>query len=393
MAINFGLTETGFLAPTYDEILDSVEDDFIQSFGQDIVLTSNSNFGIIARLIAWRETLLIQTLQKEYYSAFISTATNSSLDRLGANLGLPRKVEMPSSVNLQIQTDDQYLVQAGEKFETEDGIVFSLTKDVLTAQDTNGNWIGIGELESDETGEMNNVPAGSITIVSNPNDDIISVTNPQPAAGGQDREEDEEYRARLILENADRPGPTAAGIKSALMNLPGVRQVGIVENPSNQNDASGNPAYSVHIYVLGGQDEDIADCLANHIAAGITLDGTKAIDVNDAAGNTRTINFDSGTDLPIYVSVDITANEQFDADEGADSVKEAIINYINQLEMGDSVFLTKLYPPVYVIPGVEEAKIQIGLAMDKLASDDIKCSQFEAPSCEADHIEVTVNGV
>ena len=68
---NWGLTENGFIAPSYEEVLDSVEDDFISKFGTDIVLTSNSNFGILARLIAWRETLMIQELQKNYYSAFM----------------------------------------------------------------------------------------------------------------------------------------------------------------------------------------------------------------------------------------------------------------------------------------------------------------------------------
>ena len=63
---NWGLTENGFIAPSYEEVLDSVEDDFISKFGTDIVLTSNSNFGILARLIAWRETLMIQELQGRF---------------------------------------------------------------------------------------------------------------------------------------------------------------------------------------------------------------------------------------------------------------------------------------------------------------------------------------
>lgn len=52
LALNFGLDSTGFTAPTYDEILDSIETDMQAKFGNDIVLTSNSNFGIIARLMS-----------------------------------------------------------------------------------------------------------------------------------------------------------------------------------------------------------------------------------------------------------------------------------------------------------------------------------------------------
>ena len=41
MASDFGLHKRGFVAPTYEEVLDSVMDDFQQRFGTDIVLTSN----------------------------------------------------------------------------------------------------------------------------------------------------------------------------------------------------------------------------------------------------------------------------------------------------------------------------------------------------------------
>ena len=127
---NWGLTENGFVAPSYEEVLDSVEDDFISKFGTDIVLTSNSNFGILARLIAWRETLMIQELQKNYYSAFISTATDTSLDRVGSNIGVGRKVEHPASALIEVTTDGEYLIEAGETFETEDGYVFELERDI-----------------------------------------------------------------------------------------------------------------------------------------------------------------------------------------------------------------------------------------------------------------------
>ena len=50
----WGLSATGFYVPSYEEVLDSIQDDFIARFGSDIVLTSNSNFGIITRMMARR---------------------------------------------------------------------------------------------------------------------------------------------------------------------------------------------------------------------------------------------------------------------------------------------------------------------------------------------------
>lgn len=393
MASDFGLHKRGFVAPTYEEVLDSVMDDFQQRFGTDIVLTSNSNFGIIARLIAWRETLLIQELQKTYYSAYISTATESSLDRLGANLDLPRKVATPSFANIEIKTEEEYLIQAGEQFETADGVLFDLIKDVVTSKNPDGTYTGIGTVQSVDTGAYNNVLPNTITIMYNPDENVVSVTNPEKAAGGQDYEDDATYRARLIMENVAKPGPSAAGIKSALMNLSGVRQVNVVENPNAEANQYGDPPYSVHIYVLGGKEQDIAQCLVDNVAAGITMAGTKQITAQDNTGTPQTVSFDFAKDKPIYATVQIRTNEEWNADEGIQDVKQAIADYVNSLLMGQEVYLTKIYPSIYSIPGVGEAKVQIGTDPNHLYDKDIVTEPFEAVSCNTDNIQVNVDGI
>lgn len=393
MASDFGLHKRGFVAPTYEEVLDSVMDDFQQRFGTDIVLTSNSNFGIIARLIAWRETLLIQELQKTYYSAYISTATESSLDRLGANLDLPRKVATPSFADIEIKTEEEYLIQAGEQFETADGVLFDLIKDVVTSKNPDGTYTGIGTVQSVDTGAYNNVLPDTINIMYNPDENIISVTNPEKAAGGQDYEDDATYRARLIMENVAKPGPSAAGIKSALMNLSGVRQVNVVENPNAEANQYGDPPYSVHIYVLGGKEQNIAQCLVDNVAAGITMAGTKQITAQDNTGTPQTVSFDFAKDKPIYATVQIRTNEEWNADEGVQDVKQAIADYVNNLLMGQEVYLTKIYPSIYSIPGVGEAKVQIGTDQNQLYDKDIVTEPFEAVSCNTDNIQVNVDGI
>lgn len=390
---NWGLTENGFVAPSYEEVLDSVEDDFISKFGTDIVLTSNSNFGILARLIAWRETLMIQELQKNYYSAFISTATDTSLDRVGSNIDVGRKDEHPASALIEVTTDGEYLIEAGENFETEDGYVFELERDITTTQQPDGSWKGTGWVESDEPGAMYNVEANKITLESNPDDNVLSVTNPEPANGGQDFEDDETYRARLLEENEAKPGPTAWGMKSALMELPGVRDVNPVENDKGYPNKWGDDPYSVHIYILGGNDNDIAHTIVNHMAAGITLVGSRAMDVMDATGNPRTVHFDHAIDKPVYVKVTLKVNEGWNDDEGADDVKAAVADYINHLIIGKTLFLTRLYPLVYSVDGVDEAVIEIGTNKGNMGGQNIVNEINEAVSCDESNIEVDVNGV
>lgn len=393
MTVDWGLKETGYIAPSFAELLDGMEDDYRTRIGDDIALTSNSNFGIFARVMTDREYHAIQGLEKIYYSGFYSTATNSALDRLAANVALVRKVDAPARAKIVITTDDEYLIQAGEKFETEGGFIFDLTDDVITTKQADGAWQGIGNVQAEDTGEITNVPANSITIVSNPNEDIISVTNPQPAGGGQDYEDDETFRRRLIMENAARPSPTEPGIKSALMNLTGVKQVGFVDNSTYETDKFGNPECSVHIYVLGGNDDDIAKTLVDYGAAGITLVGSRVLTVPDVTGDLKTVKFDHTKQHEIYVKVAVNINDEWNSDDGVDDIKQAICDEINTWELGQKVYLTKLYPVTYDVNGVDDATITIGNSKSTLGEDNISIERSEFAHCDPDNVEVDLIGL
>lgn len=387
MAIKYGLTANGFISPTFEEILDSIEADFRTRFGDDIVLTSNSMFGIIARLMAWRERDTWNQLQEVYYSSFINTGTETALDRQGANTGVTRKVEEPSYGVIKVVTDGEYEVQAGEVFSTEDGIEFVLLNSIYTKQNSDGTWSGQGAVQSQDKGEFSNVKANTVTVVSNPDMNIISVTNPDPIGGGQDTESDEEFRDRLIDENTAKPGPTRNGIKSALRNLPGVKQVGIVDNPNNEADKYGNPPNSVHIYVLGGNDEQIAETIGSHIAVGVKLTGSRIISYTDEDGLQRSVPFDYAKERDIFVNVEIKTDSDFNEDSGKDEIMQNIQDYINSLQMGDSIILTKLYPCVYDIDGIYEASISIASRVPgdttplEYKQEDIILDSYEAPIC------------
>lgn len=395
MAINsqWGLTATGFYVPSYEELKSSIEDDFIKNWGENIPLTSNSNFGILVNQFARRDRANWEQDQLVYYSTFISTAQGAALDYIGGNLGVARKTDKPATAQVTVTTSEEFLLQAGERFETEDGYEFTLLRDLLTTKQSNGTYQGTEWVQCEETGSDTNVPANSITIESDPADEVISVTNVQAAGDGQDYEDDETYRERLRMENAARPGSTHAGIRSALMNLSGVRQVDIVENPTEVVDKYGNVPESFHVYVLGGNKQDIAETLVDYIAAGITMNGKVVLNPIDATGNHREIKFDFATEKQIYVKIDINTDESWNIDDGLDNIKQAVVDYINELKMGDKVYVTKLYPSIYSIDGVSDARVQIGIDPTKVTDADITNERYEVPTCKLENVEVTLNGL
>lgn len=405
-----GMTEAGFNAPTYSETLEMVQDAFRSTIDKDISLSSNSVAGNLAEEIAWRITNVNQNAQGVYYAGYVSTAQGVELDRLGSNFGLTRKVATNSTAEITIRTREEYLVQAGEQFETEDGIIFNLLNDVLTVKDTTATptkqensddddedddeepaptFVGKGIVQSDEKGAMNNVPANTITVVSNPDDNIATVTNEKRAGGGQDDETDEEFRDRIIIENVAKPGATENGIRSALKNLSGVRQVNFVYNKESVTDKYGNPPYSVNIYVLGGDSQEIAQTLYDNVAAGSNLTGNQSVTIDDVNGFPTVIKFSFANEIRIFVKVKIKTNDKWNNDSDIESLKQEIADNINQLEMGKTVFSTKLYSIIYNYDGIEEAIVSVGKDENGLADNaDITPDRFEVPTCVISNVEI-----
>lgn len=412
---NYGVTPSGFFSPTYAEVLDNIQDKFKSVFGNNIALESNSNLGIQSRLDALIIYNAYQELQKNFYNSFVSTATDTALDRLGNNFGVIRKVAEPSYVELTIRTSEEYLIQAGEQFETEDGIVFTLLSDVLTEKDENiskspvakdedqdddtdddtddepiGTFVGKGMAQSIETGSMNNVRENTITIVSNPDDNIDSVTNEKIAGGGQDYEPDETYRERIILENLAKAGSTEKGVYAALMNLSGVRQVGFTPNPTSEVDKDGNPPYSIHTYVLGGNGQEIAQALYDNIAAGTIFVGDESYTVTDVNGFPKTMHFSFASELVIYVDVKLKTNDLWNEDSDPNELKQEISDQIQQLKMGSPVLSTKLYSVIYDFEGISEALVSIGSSQDSLtANGDVVPTKFQVPICDVKNINIS----
>jgi uncharacterized phage protein gp47/JayE len=386
--LKFGLTSTGLLVPTYEELLDTIQTDWRRRFGPQTPMNGNSNFGMLSMSYAFELSKYYQQLQMVYYSAYVSTATGTGLDRLASNASITRDADSQSEATLHIVTDGEYLIEAGTQFETDNGVVFDTEDDVISTQQTDKSWSADVVADSDDYGSYTNVPANTITIVSDPDDNILSVTNPEQSNGGTDEETDAHLRRRIIMETVANPSATINGIKTALLNVAGVREVNDVENPYDSVDQYGNPPYTVHLYVLGGAKSDILAALAKYSGYGPLFTGSETGQVADITGDLKTYYFDYATPVPIYVNVSLKTNANWDAESGTDEVKQLIAEYINGLEMGANVVLTKMYPDIYSLDGIDEAKITIGRSMQTLADHDIQVDKFEAPEGSADWINV-----
>lgn len=382
----------GMSVPDDQELFDAMEKRIKSKFGEWTHTDADSWTGIILRVFAYFQSILYQDVNDAYHNNFIDDATGVSLDRLAANFGLHRNPAQQATVELSFEGTPGYTVTAPMTYGTEDGINFVLYDDVNLVDDGTGTGRGTGWAAAVETGETSNVSASTITVRVDDVEQVTSVTNANAASGGMSVESDASLANRIHAQITSQPGPTLYGLYTALNNVTGVKRVQIIQNLGIEADESGNPPKSLHFYVLGGQQQAVGQAILDNIAAGVQTVGKLNVKAEDIAGHIHDVFFDTAQQLSIYVNVSINTTDDFDALNGAAAIKQGVKDYISGVDMGGTIVYTRLFQPIYEVPGVSSATVEIGTDKDSLAANDIELSEFETAVIADSGIEVTVNG-
>jgi len=386
------ITSSGFQMPTRDELIQSYLTDAAKEFGDDFNLAEHDPVGIFMRLFALHDYKKYQQMQNVYYDGYLPTASDEGLDYLASNQAMSRSAAQVATTKLTFTGEVGFQVDAGSEFSTDDGIVFVLTEDVILTdsgtKDDLGNAIGTGSgsAESEEFEDYVDVDANTIINVDAPDEQLYSVTNSQAATGGTSEELQEDFRTRLMDSNQGIITTTTSGLKAALNNVAGVRDSNVVENTTDTVDAYGNPADSIHIYVLGGSSLAIANAIQAARAAGTQTVGQQLNEVTDAGGtNKYPIRFDYATPVPITVNLSLTVTEEFNEDD-TDTLIDDVLTYFDSLKMGALVRFSYLYSYIWQIHGIAGATIQLARDAGKPTEQDVQLTPFEAVDVTRDDL-------
>lgn len=366
------LDENGFTRPSLNEIIDDLTAKWQQYFGANANTSTHSVSGILIRVLAYFIDILYQIAELVYDNGFLSMATGTNLDRLADNAGLERNPAETAMVTLQFTGIPNYVVPAGTLFGTQDNLNFGLADDVTL--DANGN--GAGLAYAIEMGASYNVLANSVTLQTEPNENIFSVNNQQPANGGADIESDTSLANRIRSSNEMKPSSPVNGLISAILDVSGVVTVKIIENNSMDTDNYGNPPKSIHIYVQGGSQNEIALAIFNSVAAGIQTYGTLQVTEIDDAGLSHNVSFDFATQTQIFVQIQKISNLSYPVD-GDEQIKQMIKNYLQSLTMGEIIRYSYLYKEIYDnVVGLDVIDVKIGTNASSLQAADIQLDVF-----------------
>jgi uncharacterized phage protein gp47/JayE len=328
----------GLKYPDYPTVLEYLKNEYRAIYGADTYLEADSQDGQWVSILALSmyETMLVAAAVYNSFSPL--TAQSDALSRNVKINGIARLIATRSQVDLRIVGQAGTIITNGQAEDTL-GRKWRLPASVTIP-------VG-GEITVTAVAvEFGSIAAAANTInkIATPTLGWQSVNNLSPAVEGDPVESDAELRRRQAVSTMIPSLSVMEGIVGAIASLQGVKRYRGYENDTNDTDDDNIPAHSIALVVEGGDTTSIAETIANKKTAGTGTHGTTSVVVNDQYGVPNTIKFFRPTPATISVEVSLTARTGY-LSTTADQIKAAVAAYLNDLEIGDDIFITKLFVP------------------------------------------------
>jgi uncharacterized phage protein gp47/JayE len=396
--MSFGVTDSGFILKTYDDIVEETNDKAKELFGNDVELSEYGAVGLFNQLMSKALSDTWEDFENLYASMFPDTAEGVSLDRVCQLGGITRRPATKSLVTMNI-SGTSVEVPLGFLVQTAGNIQFeTIGSGTAVASGVN---ITARAIVAGETGV---VPANSIVEIVNPVSGIDGVNNPLPSIGGLPIESDYELRQRFI-ERQEQGGSSVPAILNALYDVDGVITARVYENDTDATVDS-LPPHSVYCVVGGSAiDEDIANAIFNAKAAGIATYGSESVYVLDENGDSHLIKWGVPTTKYINVIVNITTNSDWVA-SNVTAVKTAVVKAIGGVDtigtvateyeglgVGEDVRVWKIIAEFDDISGIEDTPV-IYIAFyptTPTASTKLTIGNNEVSRCDTNYISVVTS--
>lgn len=340
MAISdlFFLDQNGVVFPDYEDVLEQLQDEYRLIYGEDVYLEPDSQDGQWIGVMARAMFDTMQVAAAVYASFSPITAQSEALTRNVKINGIRRLAPSFSTVDLQlvgqagtIITEGQAEDNLSQKWNLPASVTIPLSGEITVTA------------TADKVGAIS-AATDTITKIRTPTIGWQSVTNPSPAVEGDPVETDAQLRRRQANSTMNPSQTVMEGITGSVASILGVQRFRGYENDDTTTDGDGIPAHSISFVVEGGDATTIAETIANKKTAGTGTFGTTSVVVNDQYDIANTINFFRPTVATIGVEISLTARTGY-LSTTEDLIKAAVAQYLNGLQIGDDIFISKLYVP------------------------------------------------
>lgn len=329
---------TGLKYPDYPTVLEYLKNEYRAIYGADTYLEADSQDGqwISVLALSMYETMLVASAVYNSFSPL--TAQSDALSRNVKINGIARLIATRSQVDLRIVGQAGTIITNGQAEDTlgrKWNLPASVTIPVAGEVTVTATASELGAISAQ---------ANTITKIATPTLGWQSVNNAAAAVEGDPVETDAELRRRQAQSTMIPSLSVMEGIVGAVSSITGVQRLRGYENDTNETDDDGIPAHSIALVVEGGDNTAIAEAIANKKTAGTGTHGTTSVTVTDDYGIANIIKFFRPTVATISVEVSLTARAGY-LSTTADTIKAAVAEYLNALEIGDDIYITKLFVP------------------------------------------------
>ncbi len=382
------VTASGISAPDYQTILNTLTGYFQQIYGDDVYLESDSKDGQMLAIYALGIHDANNTAIAVYNSFSPATAQGRGLASNVKINGIAVTPASRSTADVRIVGQVGTLITNGTVRDS-NGITWSLPASVVIGIDGTATVTATCQIDGAVV-----APAGSITEIGTPTRGWQSVTNPAAATAGRKVETDAELRQRQAKSVAIPSLTVLDGIMGAVATLDGVERYRGYENDTSVEDANGLPPHSISLVVAGGDAAAIAKTIATKKTPGGGTYGTTTISVTDKYGIVHPISFFRPTSVDIFARVEIKALQGYTSAVG-EEIRTAVAAYINEIEIGDPVYLTRLFLPANLNGSADSATfditdLQIGTSPGSLAPANVVIGFNAVAACAPENVEVVV---
>ncbi len=316
--MTFGVTATGFLRPSLQELLALIEADQRAEISQSIDLSTESVLGQNNGIYARQLSLAWEALEAIHNGTDPDRAEGDQLTSISKLTGTDRRGESKSIiVGVGVTLDAGTTLTAGTHFAH-----VSSKPDVRFTPRANFTAPGPGtalyllDFEAENAGPVQ-APATTLNVIATPVVGWVSVTNANDADPlGRLTDADEVLRLRREQALAQAGGSTTGGILSDVLTVPNVTSVQVFENYSDTIDAQGLPSKSFEVVLwddAGASNNAIAQAIWDSKPGGIQAYGTGGTSgtATDNNGDVHTVPFSRAVAVPIYLEFDITKRDGY----------------------------------------------------------------------------------
>ena len=261
---------------------------------------------------------------------FVLTAKGDDLDKVGADYGIPRKQDAQAIVYLEIEGDEGAVINSTVK-----AIYNNLIYTVQEYKEIDSSGVATVKAICETKGSIGNVPANTIIEFVTDYTGLTSVTNPEPAYDGFDKEDDDTYRARILEYLAeDAVNCNEAQYKQWAESVTGVKKA-VVKGA--ETVGAGN----VGIYIAsssGAVSDELKQAVRDYIEARQFINATLLVN--------------NLTYTDIDVSATVTLKSGYTTTEVEEEFSTLLAEYLNTVTNTVSYF--KVSDLLYACSGIED---------------------------------------